>query len=123
MKSDISNINVVPTVGYVDLEPKTYMVCPECGEVAEVNTNVVLTSYPPQHSWHCEHCGAHGYIQCDKIKSVDPSVWTKVRARYSKRCEICGNEILIYGDEDPKICKECRDAVIAMRKALGTWHD
>jgi len=104
--------------------PKTiHILCPHCGELAEIDPSMVLTSIPAQYEWYCSYCGQHGYIPCDQIQTVDPSIWVKTRARYATHCEICGDEILIYGDEKPTICKECKEAVIAMRKALGTWHD
>ena len=102
---------------------KIYIECPHCGELAEINPSVVLTSIPAQYEWYCPHCGEHGYIRCDEVKSVDPSIWAKTRARFATHCEICGDEILIYGDEHPHFCKNCKDAIIAVRKALGTWKD
>ena len=101
---------------------KIYIECPNCGELAEINPSIVLSSIPAKYEWVCPHCQAHGYIDCSEVRPVDPNVWAKTRARFATHCEICGDEILIYGDEHPRICKDCKDAVIAMRKALGTWR-
>lgn len=107
-----------------DLEKSTtYIKCPNCNKKAEIDTNIVFASYPPQYKWTCPHCNTTGYIQCDKIKVIDPDTFEKTKARFATNCKICGNEILIYGDEDPVICKDCKEAIIAMRKALGTWHE
>jgi ribosomal protein S27E len=106
----------------VFLDSKVYIECPNCGDIAEVDTGMILTSYPPQYNWHCEHCGMSGSIECSKVNAIDPAVFVKHRARFATYCEICGDEILIYGDEKPKICKNCKEAVIAVRKALGTWE-
>lgn len=118
----LNEINVVPSVATIT-EQKTYIECPKCGDVAEVDTSIVLTSYPPQYQWFCPHCSTTGYIHCDEVKAIDPAIFKKTRARFATHCKICGDEILIYCDEKPTICKNCKEAVIAMRRALGTWHD
>lgn len=47
---------------------KSYCKCKKCGcEKAEVDTSVVLTSYPPQYSYKCPECGEFGYIFCDEV--------------------------------------------------------
>jgi transcription elongation factor Elf1 len=124
MKDDVklNEINVVPSIATLT-NHKIYIECPKCGGVAVIDSSIVLTSYPPQYEWFCPDCGAHGYIHCDEVKSIDPAIFKKTRARYTTYCKICGDEILVYGDEKPTICKNCKEAVIAMRKALGTWHD
>ena len=39
-------------------------------------------------------------------------------------CIICGEETLFTDKiSDSYICENCKEAVIAMRKALGTWND
>jgi transcription elongation factor Elf1 len=105
-----------------DFNEDTYIACPKCGEAAKLSREV-LTSYPPQREYHCEHCGASGYILCSEVKPLDLAVFSSKHARYATHCKICGDEILIYGDERPEFCAECRKAVIAMRRALGTWHE
>ena len=101
---------------------KSYIKCPNCGDVAEVDTGVVLASSPAQYSWSCPHCCGHGFIYCDEVKAIDPIVFKQTGARYRTHCNVCGDEILVYGDaENVTICKKCREAIIAMRQALGTW--
>ena len=122
-KTDMISADFKTTTALWTTPQKIYIECPECGELAEIDPSMVLTSIPAQYEWYCPHCQAHGYIHCDEAKTIDPVVWNRARARFATHCEICGDEILIYGDEHPRICKNCKEAVIAMRKALGTWHD
>jgi ribosomal protein S27E len=115
-------INDIKSVAINDI--KSYIKCPNCGDVAEVNMSGVLTSYPPQYHWDCSHCHSSGSIFCDEVKTIDPVIFKKTGARYATRCNVCGSEILVYGDaENVTICKECREAIIAMRKTLGTWNE
>lgn len=70
----ISKQNPTPTIqgnGTNQLEDKiveldsikTYHKCEYCGyEKAEVNTSMILTSYPPKYSYKCPKCGKVGYI-------------------------------------------------------------
>ena len=70
----ISKQNPTPTIqsdGTNQLEDKiveldsikTYHKCGYCGyEKAEVNTSMILTSYPPKYSYKCPKCGKVGYI-------------------------------------------------------------
>lgn len=113
-----------PAVTTINYSQRTgTMECPKCGELAEVDTSKVLTSIPPQYEWHCPHCLAYGSVRCDDQKLLDPTIWDRLSASCATHCEICGDGILIYGDEKPLVCEYCKEAVIAMRKALGTWHD
>jgi len=114
----MKDIEIVPSVAPIT-EQKTYIECPKCGDVAEVDVSIVLTSYPPQYQWSCPHCSATGYIHCDEVKSIDPVIFKRTRARFATHCKICGDEILVYGDENPEVCKNCKEAVLAMRRALG----
>ena len=34
--------------------------CPNCGEIVQVDTNMILTSNPPQYKWECPKCGRTG---------------------------------------------------------------
>ena len=34
--------------------------CPQCNKELLVDKMVILTSYPPQQSYHCKSCGWHG---------------------------------------------------------------
>lgn len=49
---------------YKPVEP---IKCPDCGEIVKVNTDIVLTSYPPQYHWFCPKCGKAGYTRGDAV--------------------------------------------------------
>lgn len=34
--------------------------CPNCGEIVQVDTSIILTSNPPQYKWECPKCGRTG---------------------------------------------------------------
>lgn len=53
--------------------------CPDCGEVVKVNTDIVLTSYPPQYHWVCPKCGKTGYTDCDAV-ALENKVPPKTRS-------------------------------------------
>lgn len=38
----------------------TMVGCPKCGERLEIRTDIVLTSYPPQHQFRCTKCDWRG---------------------------------------------------------------
>lgn len=64
---------------------KSYCKCKKCGyEKAEVDTSVVLTSFPPQYSYKCPECGEFGYIFCDELTSVGSMVVTPEIALYER---------------------------------------
>lgn len=64
---------------------KSYCKCKRCGcEKAEVDTSVVLTSFPPQYSYKCPECGEFGYIFCDELISVGSMVVTPEIALYER---------------------------------------
>jgi hypothetical protein len=46
---------------YKDFKIKEFIKCTNCGEDAEIDTTMILASYPPQYQWRCPHCGAIGY--------------------------------------------------------------
>lgn len=46
---------------YKDFKIKELIKCTNCGEDSEIDTTMILTSYPPQYKWRCPHCGAIGY--------------------------------------------------------------
>ncbi len=47
---------------------KTYHKCEDCGyEKAEVDTSMILTSYPPKYSYKCPKCGKVGYIFTSEV--------------------------------------------------------
>lgn len=36
--------------------------CPNCGEIVQVDTSMILTSYPPKYKWECPKCGRTGTV-------------------------------------------------------------
>lgn len=36
--------------------------CPNCGEIVQVDTSMILTSNPPQYKWECPKCGRTGTV-------------------------------------------------------------
>ena len=53
-------------------ELKMTCTCEKCGKEADVDTSIVLTSYPPQYNYHCPYCGNRGYVFCsDCHRSIE----------------------------------------------------
>jgi hypothetical protein len=46
---------------------KAYCKCSNCGQVAEVDTSICLTSNPPKYNYHCPHCDNYNYILCSEV--------------------------------------------------------
>ena len=45
--------------------------CKKCGNPeALVDTDIVLTSIPPQYNYYCPKCEEHGFIYCDEVNGV-----------------------------------------------------
>ena len=102
--------------------------CPKCGKAAEADISTILTSDPLQYSYYCPYCGSHGSIPCSYVDQYQfyKKVWDAAESDYMHRahCIICGEEASFTNKiNGPYICENCKEAVIAMRKALGTWND
>lgn len=102
--------------------------CPKCDKAAEADVGIVLTSVPPQYSYYCPYCGSHGSISCSYVDQYqfNKKVWGVIEdaATPQAHCIICGEETLFTDKiSDHYICENCKEAVVAMRKALGTWND
>ena len=48
-------------------EPVKPIRCPNCGEIVQVDTSMILTSYPPQYKWECPKCGRTGTVNSKDI--------------------------------------------------------
>ena len=125
MKESIDIKQSIATVGHIE---RVSFPCPKCGKAAEADTMVVLTSDPPQYSYYCPYCGSHGSISCSYVDQYqfNKKVWDAIdnAATPQAHCIICGEEISSVNKiNGPYICENCKEAVIAMRKALGTWND
>lgn len=130
---------------YKPIEP---IRCPKCGTTVNVNTSMILTSNPPCYEWTCPNCGEKGYTKQGDIitfenqigggtsgyiqKVDEPDLGVGVTttnadelttinatpAIYSTntKCIICDEEFKFDGEH--RICPECRDAVMKVRKDI-----
>ena len=119
IKQNIATMNHIERVSFP---------CPKCDKAAEADVGIVLTSDPPQYSYYCPYCGSHGSISCFYVDQYqfNKKVWDVIKdtATPQAHCIICGEETLFTDKiSSPYICENCKEAVIAMRKALGTWND
>lgn len=102
---------------------KAYCKCKKCGQVAEVDTSICLTSNPPKYNYHCPHCDNHGYIYCSEVfydtKAVQyESIPTEINS-LATPCLICGEYVPIsMFDNHAKICENCKKAILKLRKML-----
>ena len=101
---------------------KVYTKCPHCGKPAVVDTSMVLTSYPPQYNYYCEHCDHRGYIRCSEVKR---SGWAEIPKNddwvtsFSAPCLVCGESVSVSMlDNHSKICEKCKKAILKLRKML-----
>lgn len=101
---------------------KVYIKCPHCGEAALVDMSMVLTSYPPQYNYYCEHCGHRGYTRCSE---VERSGWAEIPKNddwvtsFSAPCLICGEPVPVSMlDSHSQICEKCKKAILKLRKML-----
>lgn len=129
MKESIDIKQNIDTMNHIE---RVSFPCPKCGETAEADVGIVLTSDPPQYSYYCPYCGSHGSIPCSYVDQYqfNKKVWNviddAVVSTNSHRtyCSICGEETLSVNKiNSPYICENCKEAVIVVRKALGTWND
>ena len=122
-------VDIKKSLAIMKLTEHTSFPCPNCDKTAEVNTGIVLGSDPEQYEYYCPYCESHGSVLCSE---VDPyrfnikKAWDveKPSEVHKLKCIICGNETT-FGTEANShyICENCKEAVIVMRKALGTWYD
>lgn len=122
------NIDIKQNSTTMDHIERVSFPCPKCGKAAEADIMVILTSDPLQYSYYCPYCGSHGSIPCSYVDQYQfyKKVWDAVEddATYQAHCIICDEEISSVNKiNSPYICENCKKAVIAMRKALGTWND
>ena len=125
MKENIDIKQSIATVGHIE---RVSFPCPKCGKAAEADISIILTSDPLQYSYYCPYCGSHGSIPCSYVDQYQfyKKVWDAAEsdATPQAHCIICGEEAsFIDKINGPYICENCKEAVIAMRKALGTWDD
>lgn len=122
--------------------------CPNCGEIVQVDTSMILTSYPPQYKWECPKCGrtgtvnskdiitfenqtsigTSGYIQ--KVDELDPGVGVTttnaddiktiniIPAIYSTNTKCIICDEEFHYDGEHRICPKCREAIMKVRKDI-----
>lgn len=56
------------------MDTKRFCYCPKCGHLAVVDASIILTSYPPQYSYYCEHCNETGFVFCSDTEPRDIDV-------------------------------------------------
>ena len=122
------NMDIKQNSTTVDHIERVSFPCPKCGKAAEADIMVILTSDPLQYSYYCPYCGSHGSIPCSYVDQYQfyKKVWDAIESDSTHRayCIICGKEASFTDKiNGPYICENCKEAVIAMRKALGTWDD
>lgn len=121
------NIDIKQNSTTVDHIERVSFPCPKCGKAAEADISIILTSDPLQYSYYCPYCGSHGSIPCSYVDQYQfyKKVWDAAESTTTQaHCIICGEETLFTDKiNGPYICENCKEAVIAMRKALGTWND
>jgi hypothetical protein len=108
-------------------EPKAFCKCAKCGEMAKVDTSMVLTSYPTQYSYYCGHCGHHGYTFCDAVVYCenDTEIDTDNQVILTT-CLICGETITIPAKPNYNknvICDKCKKAVLKIRAMEDQVND
>ena len=116
IKQNIATMNHIERVSFP---------CPKCDKAAEADVGIVLTSDPPQYSYYCPYCGSHGSISCSYVDQYqfNKKVWDVIEdaATHQAHCIICGEEILFTDKiSDHYVCENCKEAVIVVRKVLGT---
>lgn len=98
---------------------KAYCKCKNCGQVAEVDTSIVLTSNPPKYNYHCPHCDNYNYVLCNEVFYDTEVAQFKDIPEMSTSCLICGEPIKIsMWDNYSKICEKCKKAILKLRKML-----
>lgn len=104
---------------------KAYCKCSNCGQVAEVDTSVCLTSNPPKYNYHCPHCDNYSYVLCSevfydtKIAQFEDIPFNVEGLGLAAPCLICEESVPVsILDNHSKICEKCKKAILKLRKML-----
>ena len=127
MSDNRIDITVISRPSYITSE------CPHCGEAAEVDTSMVLTSYPAQYEYHCNHCDKHGYIFCHDLENLRIKTATikleNIENALCIPCLVCGAPITTRTMQyEAAICEDCKKAILKLRKKedlygkTGVYH-
>lgn len=55
-----------------------------------------------------------------KVASGSATISSKTMAQVCVSCLVCGEAVPVYGSYEPRICNECKRAILAMRKTMKT---
>ena len=101
---------------------KAYCKCSNCGQVAEVDTSICLTSNPPKYNYHCTHCDAYNYVLCSEVfYDYDTKIAQFEDIPFNVEglatpCLICGEPVSVsLLDNHSKICEKCKKAILKVR--------
>lgn len=95
---------------------KSYIKCPVCGEIVEVETDMCLTTLPPMYGYHCTICDHHGTIYCHELKDLQVMSSEQTVAA---PCLICGEDVIVAPSHHGSVvCDNCKQAILKLRKML-----
>lgn len=122
------NMKLTNNLDNIELN-KGYCTCGRCGETAEVDTSVVLTSYPPKYNYHCPHCDYHGFTFCSDVFTKPTRIINgSFSSKFLATCLICGEETELpvtigLSNTEITVCDKCKKAVLKIRKMLESDLD
>ena len=120
-KRSIGEDTMLRTTMLTTPNKKTYIQCPCCGKEAEVNTEIVLTSNPPQYNYTCKHCGHYSSIYCSELpyKEICEIPQPDIQTGICTPCLVCGEPVPVsILDNHSKICEKCKKTILKLRKML-----
>lgn len=88
---------------------KTEIYCPKCGKLMKRNTDMILTSLPPQYQYECDNCGYILYSSSAEDITITTNVDKNPFPFGSYQgwiCPICGTPISPYIDYCPICAKK-----------------
>lgn len=132
--------NITTALGYCDLSvseqlattainraTKAFCKCDKCGKMAEVDTSMILTSYPPQYNYYCKHCGTYGYTYCDNVVYREENIKVDTDNQVLlTACLICGETVAIPATpnyDKAVVCEKCKQAVLKIRAMEDQIND
>ena len=124
---DVSGQIATTSLYHRNMKPTAFCKCGSCGKMAEVDTSMVLTSYPPQYNYYCKHCGTHGYTWCDDVVYSESGAEIDTDNQVVlTTCLICGETTSIPAKPDYNknvVCDKCKKAVLKIRAMEDQIND